>query len=1162
MTLNASLDTTQNGQPDPQLAQEAIELAARLLRSAQAAQTSSEKAQAGKIAGMMTDTNGKMLTIALSDQAFRSHDPARIADQIRYLLDQYGVPQYFSWWERAALRWGAETARFLPSLVVPLIVARLRQETQNVILPSEEDAFKRYLRTRRGDQTRLNINQLGEAILGEGEARRRLDAYLGLLARPDVEYISVKISSVFSRINLVAFDETVGAIKVRLRELYRSAMQHTFTTPDGRQVPKFVNLDMEEYRDLHLTVAAFKDVLSEDEFKSYRAGLVLQAYLPDSSPVQRDLTTWAQERVQQGGAPIKVRVVKGANFAMEQVEASWHGWELAPYRTKTEVDANFKRMVTYGCVPERAQAVNLGIASHNLFDVAYGLLLQERYGLHDTVEFEMLEGMANHQARAVQDKANGLLLYAPIVKREDFHSAIAYLVRRLDENTAEENFLHDLFDLDVGGPAWEKQKNLFLDAYEQMHTVGDAPQRQQDRNTEQITFDPDAPFHNEPDTDFSLRQNSRWVSDIRDAWRDKLENNAVEDIPLQIGGQFISGERMGEGNDPSRPHESAYRYALATPQQVEQALSVALEAQPDWAAKSIRERKTLLVKAAEIMANRRGDFLGAMMLDGGKRPYESDPEISEGIDFANYYARSLDIADTVLADCEFEPLGVMVITPPWNFPFAIPAGGALAALMAGNSVIFKPAPEAVLVGWHIMQALWDAGIPKDVLQFVPTTDDEVGKKLITDERVGGVILTGAYETATLFKSWRPDLRLYAETSGKNAMIITAMADHDQAIKDLVKSAFGHAGQKCSAASLAILEAEVYDNPTFMRQLRDAASSMTVGAAWQLASDVTPLIRTPNEKLHRALTRLEPGESWLLEPRQIDGNPHLWSPGIKLGVQPGSFFHKTECFGPVLGLMRADNLDQAIDYANAVDYGLTAGLQSLDEREITHYSAKIQAGNIYINRVTTGAIVQRQSFGGWKKSVFGNGKTGAPNYVLSMGTWHDASERSDAALLQVAREDFPKWWRDYFSQEHDPSQVLGEANIFRYRPLDGVMLRVEDNADALKAQIVMLAAQVCGVHLTISIPEGVYLDTSGYGRITTYIEDEQGLIDGLATSKAERLRVLHPASEALQRAATAAHVHIVDAPVLANGRLELRHYLKEQAISHTTHRYGNILQQPV
>jgi len=1190
--LNKVKDQSFNTQD---LANKAVELAAMLLDGAQNEQTRGERTRAAKIAAMMDDPQGKTLTMVLSDQAFRSHNPVRIADQISYLLERYGVPRYFALWERLGLRVGSLVGKVLPRVVVPAIVARLRAETKYVILPGEEQPLQNYIHKRRQLGTRLNLNQLGEAILGEGEAERRLQAYLDLLARPNVEYISVKISSVYSQINLVAFHDTVEAIKVPLRTLYRAAQTHQYVQANGQTGPKFVNLDMEEYRDLHLTVAAFQQVLDEPQFQPLKAGIVLQAYLPDSAEVQQMLTEWARQRVAQGGAPIKIRIVKGANLAMEQVEAAWHGWAQAPYTNKTDVDANYKRMVRYGCQPDNARAAQLGIASHNLFDVAYAMLLRAQHGVESWVEFEMLEGMANQQARVIQEVAGGVLLYAPVVKSEDFHSAIAYLVRRLDENTAPQNFLHDLFGLEVGSASWDKQKQLFLDAVERQDKVSDQPRRQQNRMTEHPGFSVDEmmsePFVNAPDTDWSLPANQAWIRAVVRRW----QKREVPPIPLQIGGQLQAHNMKGEGHDPSRPDQVAYRYALADWPQIDHALDVAVQTQSTWQQTSIAERKRLLIHCANMLSARRADLIGAALLDGGKAASQADIELSEAIDFANYYARSFDLALTpgpspnnrrgerriklpspitssskmVGARGEsrfpstFTPFGTVLLTPPWNFPIAIPCGGMLSALMAGNTVIMKPAPEAVLVAWQLCKALWEAGIPKEVLQFVPTTDDETGQRLVTDERVDAVILTGGYETAQLFLSWKPEMRLLAETSGKNSLIITAMADHEQAIKDLVQSAFGHNGQKCSAASLAVLEAEVYDNPVFLRQLRDAAASLQVGSAWELKSKVTPLIRKPSKALYRAQTTLEAGERWLLEPQVSADNPNLWSPGIKLGVQSGSFYHKTECFGPILGLMRAESLQEAIDIVNQSEFGLTSGLHSLDEREIALWREQIAVGNAYINRGTTGAIVQRQPFGGWKRSAFGGGaKAGGPNYVLSLGTWREMSLEMTQAndwqtTLQQSQTSYQDAWQSHFSIEHDPSQVLGERNTFRYRPISSLLLRVTADSALLPILQVAAAAHICGVPLTVSLPPAAATrhDLPQLRHLTCLIEEDSTLATRLPHY--ERMRLLAPASPALYAAAHSAHVAIIRDPVVSNGRLELRHYLREQAISQTIHRYGNL-----
>jgi RHH-type proline utilization regulon transcriptional repressor/proline dehydrogenase/delta 1-pyrroline-5-carboxylate dehydrogenase len=526
---------------------------------------------------------------------------------------------------------------------------------------------------------------------------------------------------------------------------------------------------------------------------------------------------------------------------------------------------------------------------------------------------------------------------------------------------------------------------------------------------------------------------------------------------------------------------------------------------------------------------------------------------------------------------------VVVVTPPWNFPLSIPAGGVLAALAAGNAVVLKPAPEAVLVGWGLAGCLWEAGIPREALQFLPCPDDETGRGLVTDGRVDGVILTGSVETARLFLGWRPDLPLFAETSGKNAIIVTALADRDQAIRDVVRSAFGHDGQKCSAASLAICEAEVYDDPAFRRQLRDAAASLAVGSAWEPAHRITPLTQPPGAALRRALTELDEGEAWLLPPHPAPDNPQLWSPGIKLGVRPGSFFHRTECFGPVLGLMRAGDLDEAIDLANGQPFGLTSGIQTLDDREIARWIDRLEAGNLYVNRPVTGAIVGRQPFGGWKASSVGPGaKAGGPNYVLQLARWRQASlppgddeplpeplaallERCLAALpdaeahalVQASAASYARAWREHFGREHEPIAIRGERNAFRYSACRRVIAR--GPSGAALGQVV-LAASVAGVPLTVSLapdarPWPWLVECGG---VELVVEAEAGFVQRLARpGEAERVRGWEPISPAARAAANATGITVIDAPVLANGRLELRAYVREQTVSRVLHRYGSV-----
>lgn len=1064
--------------------EEAVARAAALLEASLKTLTRPESKRFARIARLIQDPSAKTLSMVLTDRLFRSRHPARAAAGLRNTLHDFGVSEGFSAIDRLGLHAAGAASNLMPSTVLGAMRQRLRSESEGVILHAEDRELSCYLSERRKTGARPNLNQLGEAILGEEEAARRLDAILALLARPDVNYISVKLSAIFSQINLLAWDETLRLICERLRRLYRAAM------PGG----KFVNLDMEEYRDLELTLAAMRTVLDEPEFQRSRAGVVLQAYLPDSWNAQHRLTAWARARVAAGGEPIKLRLVKGANHAMESVEAELHDWNVAPYTSKADTDANFKRMLEFACQPENARVVRLGVGSHNLFDIALALVLREKNGVKDCVEIEMLEGMANHQARAVEQAAGGVLLYAPIVKRDDFASALAYLIRRLDENTSPQNFLHDLFGLKPGGATWEKQRKLFLTAWKKRHEVGSHSHRASLPSTSH------AAFHNEADSDWTQAARRDSVTKAITNW------------------QPSAAPAAGDLNET---------------------LERARSAQPAWEALGDAKRAELLQRSAEVIAAHRDASIACLRAHAKKQIWESDAEISEAIDFARYYA--LQAAPKGVSA---KALGIIAVTPPWNFPFAIPCGGVLAALMAGNAVILKPAPEVVEVAWLLVQQLWEAGIPRDVLHFFPCADGEVGQALICDPRVNAVVLTGGYETARMFQQWRPSLTLYAETSGKNAIVVSALADRDLAIKDIVRSAFGHSGQKCSAASLAILEAEVYDDPNFHRQLRDAAASLRVGPATDPSSMVVPLIREPGEALHRALTQLDPGESWLLEPKSSVDDPCQWSPGIRTGVKRGSWFHQTECFGPVLGLMRAETLDEAMAMQNEVAYGLTAGIHSLDEREIARWRETVQAGNLYINRPITGAIVQRQPFGGWKRSSIGPGsKAGGPNYVNLFRHLEDAG----AKTLDAARADFRKAWEEHFSIEHDPSGLKCESNIFRYRPCRGVILRLSE-AYATAEAIAKLAAETCGIRLEIS-RANEESDAAFASRIAQ-LADHAEFLRTVATPSDEILRAIH-----------AADLNWINSPMSTIGRVELTRWLREQAVSETRHRYGNIIASP-
>lgn len=1156
-----------------ELQERSVHLASLMLQEGGRTQKPEEKARQQQMAEMIADPVGKTFTSAMADQCFRAPNSARSADQFVFLLNKFGIPNYLSPFKRLQMKLFQLLGKPLSAFTVPAMTYAMRKETESVIIPGEEKKLSGHLKARHAQGVRMNLNHLGEAILGEEEALSRLQVYLEDLANPDIEYISIKISTIFSQINLLAWEDTLDILAERLRKLYRAAQKNTHARPDGSKVQKFVNLDMEEYRDLHLTADLFKKVLDEEEFKHFSAGIVLQAYLPDSFEIQKELTAWALKRAKSGGAPIKIRIVKGANLAMEKVEASLRGWAQAPYSEKIDVDANYKRMLLFGCTKEHARAVHLGIGSHNLFDIAFGMLLRAHHGIEAEVCFEMLEGMAVHLSRVVKQLSGDMLLYCPSAKKHEFQNAVAYLIRRLDENTASDNFLRHAFQLEEKSPSWNQQVELFKRAFDQIPKALSSARRQQNRLEEPEMPPLNSPFQNEADTDFALENNRIWAHAVVSSWQDRKH----PPIPVVIGGKeilFTEDRRAdeGKGTDPSHPDKKLYSYTMAGLDHVEAALKTAEEALPEWSATPLEKRSEILARAAHIMRKERGTLIGAMMADGGKTFAEADVEVSETIDMAEYYRRCREELEGH-HDLSWSPKGITVVVPPWNFPCAIPAGGILAALMAGNSVIFKPSRETVLIAWHLANTLWQAGVPRNVLQFITGSSAVIGDRLIGDPRVKAVILTGSTATAKQMLKVRPDLHLMAETGGKNSIIVTNLSDKDLAIKDAVHSAFGHAGQKCSACSLLILEKDVYDDPSFQKQLRDAAASLHVGTPWDLSTKVNPLIHAPEKELSRGLTTLEVGETWLLEPKRDRHNPNLWTPGIKWGVKEGSFMHLTELFGPVLGVMCASNLEHAIRLANGTRYGLTTGLHSLDEREHEIWLKKIEAGNLYINRGITGAIVRRQPFGGYKESSFGPGpKAGGPNYVAALMHAKQITAPADSAAIDPAlqplektlsTEDLPAYkrsaqsyafWAKKYSQDEDPSQILGQDNFLRYLPQTGIVLRIQPQDSPLAIAQVCAAAVTCKSPLQISCTENLK-DWPALPGIEIVRETEEQLLARM--HKIKRLRTLSKPSDAIVKAAAENSCYVCTAAPLQNGRIELLNALREVSISIDYHRYGNL-----
>ena len=1176
----------------------ALEIARLIQSRATELQTPQEREQQQELDQLIQNPSDKATVTSITDQAFRSNSPRRSMDQLIHILDVQGIPRFFSRIDRTLLQGIRSFGGYLPGVAAPLVKEKMQRETANVILPAEDDHLIEHLDSRQTAGLRMNVNLLGEMVLGEGEASQRLKKYLHLLSLKEVEVLSVKISNLYSQITSIAMKECIPILCARLEGLLREATQHQYKQPDGCHVAKMIYLDMEEYRDMEITSQVFMETLQQTGLHSSRAGIALQAYLPDAHSVQKRLTQWALKRMQTGGYPITLRIVKGANMEMERVESSLAGFPQAPFKTKLETDANYKRMLQYGLQSKHIQAVRIGVASHNLLDLSYALVLTADAGAFDSVQFEMLEGMANHQRRALHEIASNLLLYAPACKQVDFLNAIGYLIRRLDENTGPDNFLRHAFQLETGSPQWHALEQQFLASFSVLPKLSFESRRMLKHDTiSQTTTLPTTwqTFSGQPNTDFTQQTGHQVIDATLEIASSLIQNGPQQATPVINGDKIRRTKSEIYREDPSRPHVRAVQVQLADSADIAAAVTCSKTDPDHWGRTPAVERAEILRRIGNSIEAHRAELMATALLETGKTLTESDPEVSEAVDFVRFYAALAD-GFSALKGVHANPSGPIVVLSPWNFPIAIPCGGISAALAAGNCVILKPAPSATATALRLCECFWEGGISRKTLQCVPCIGSVAGEQLVHDPAIAAVVLTGATKTARALLNHNPKLRLFAETGGKNATIVTSLADRELAIKHVIESAFAHSGQKCSATSLLILEAEIFDDPHFKSSLVDAASSLPVGSAWSLSTRVGPLIDPPNENLKKGLATLDEGEHWALQPEIDILNPRLVSPGIKWGVRSGSYCHQTEFFGPLLSVLRADDLHHAIEIANQTPYGLTSGLESLDDREQELWSSAIQAGNLYINRPTTGAIVLRQPFGGIRNSSFGPGlKAGGPHYVnlftrfencrlevenTPQGTLKPLFETvsSEAAHWNLSAEDIQQIGntlqsyeqycvQEYFKQ-HDHFRLIGQDNLRYYHPIKHIAICIESD-DSVRDTILRAAA----VMLTGSKPEFIFsqeafishqtqLCTSKLYKLIqgkSAVLSEQELIALIRTGNYGRLR-FSAAGNVSRNVATAAHefgIAIIDAPISANGMIELAWYFREQSLSIDYHRYGNL-----
>lgn len=1130
-----------------------VELARAVLHLEHSLENEAEKQARAVLNAVLSSHESQAFSVALTDRIYRSEDHQAAVSMFKELVSRADPSAGLSKWDQLLLTTANKLGEFAATFTHRQLRARVEYEARPFLLHAEPELLSIELEQRRAMFGAVNLNYLGEEVLGDAEATRRLHTYAQLAQRADIDALSIKLSGIDCHLDSLSIEQNVERLLHKLTAILAETKDHS--------APPLIYFDMEAYRDLELTEAVMHRLLlakPREQTWSPRQqfGLAVQAYLPESLGLIERLAQSSAYGVEQGRLPLRIRLVKGANLHTERVLASARGLSSPIFGSKLETDAHFKRCLRRLTEHARDGALSVGVASHNIFDLCYALILRENAAAHELLQLEMLEGMAGATGRAFRQVAGSVLIYAPAVEDKHLTSAISYLVRRLDENTEAGHFLADAASMVVGDAAFERQEQAFYDSFEDSWITPPRTHRKQTRREPSRTgrFSRKHEFYNAADTDWTRAENRSYLSEHFTQAR-----NGVSVEPLLAESITDRDWIPNRGFDPSDPGYS-YPLFLAKQTHIDQAIAAAAYAQASWSQLPLARRIELARKLAQRLEEGRGALLSAMALDAAKRPWEADIEISEAVDFARYYAFLAE--EKPIGE---RPRGTVVVTPPWNFPLAIPLGGVIAALLAGNTVILKPAPETPWVACLAVQFCHEVGIPRDVLQFLPC-DDQLASQLILDPRVSAVILTGATSTAQLFLKMRPRLHLMAETGGKNAAYLSAISDREQAIAHIVQSAFGHAGQKCSALSNLILHQEVFDDEQFKSQLLDATQSLVHGSAWDFSVDLTPLIHPPSGPLADILRDGERHGTWLLKPSVSKTQPHVLTPGILWNVKPGSFPQQTEFFGPILSVMRAEDFDHGMQLVNQSKYGLTAGLFSLLDSEHEQFVSVANAGNLYINRPTTGAVVGRQPFGGRKLSNFGPGaKAGGPDYLrqLVLPPTIEASHTFTAISKNYRRA-----VTQHFGALHDGTTVVGEHNYLRYQTAN-TMLVVGEGSNSLALACSLLARELSSnahpifilnsadLALTESLLHEAQVITGKRLHVPALMGSPAELFALALRLKVERFRLIGQTSDELFTLAANVPITVLSDPVSNDGMFELSHYFMSQSISHSFHRHGNL-----
>jgi len=897
------------------------------------------------------------------------NDDQALAEHLQEYFADLDLPQFAEWGLKYTdTPWAARIA-------APTVRYTLRGLARRFMGGSQLHHALTSVSKLRHQSMNFTLDLLGEATISEAEAEKYQQDYLHMIRslsepvgnwqqddlldtvnnRPSPRLnISLKLSSLYSQINGADPDGSIKNILKRLRPILKTARQHN----------AFVTFDMEQYDFKHIVLQCFQTVLLEDEFRHWPdVGIAIQTYLKESHDDLQHLINWAKQR----GTPITIRLVRGAYWDYETVIARQNNWPCPVWQNKCDTDANYERCLEL--LFSQHPIIETAVAGHNYRSIACAMALAEQHNIKaNQFEFQMLYGMAEQLKHALINMGYRLRIYVPY---GETLPGMAYLVRRLLENSSGQSILD--FGLNE-----EKQSIDFSPVEFSATKINLTPQSKLFQNIAALRFN-----HSKERNEF-------------DSIIKKTRAQFGQNYSLIINGKKVQGDDNIESRNPANPEDIIGFVSAASPAQADMAVESSLAAFPEWQTLPVTQRADYLRRVAKLLQQRRMQFASWQVFEAGKNWREADGDICEAIDFMNYYADQAEyLNQPVINEVSGEhnqyyhhAKGVGLIIPPWNFPLAILAGMLSATIVTGNTAILKPSSLTPVIAAQFMELFVEAGLPPGVINFLPGSGSKIGEYLARKAEINIIAFTGSQQVGTKLIQLGAQIQpgqqhvkqVIAEMGGKNALIIDQDADLDEAISGTIQSAFGFQGQKCSAASRVIVNRQIHDR--FIERLVEASRSITMGAPDMPCNIMGPVIN--EAAYHRIFQAIELGKK--TAQLELFDNSNNFEPGyfikpaIFTDVDPHSPLAQEEIFGPVLSVIKADDFEHALELANNTRYALTGGVYSRQPSHLQLARENFKVGNLYLNRRTTGALVSRQPFGGFKMSGQGS-KAGGEDYLL-------------------------------------------------------------------------------------------------------------------------------------------------------------------------------------